>query len=147
MSDQDPSPLEGCAVTPLQTLQFKHRYTWLRLIQELKDGVIIRQVSLPLGGCNLGVNMGRYRVHGRRLVVSGCLASAAAASCLGDDPVKGFEGAHPARQEVPALETGGQVAGAVSLQHREMLLPTNHRPIKFDTSELFNHSWMTMKVA
>lgn len=146
MSDQDPSPLEGCAVAPLQTLQFKHRYTWLCLIQVLKDVVIIRQVSLPLGGCNLGVNRDRYRVNGRRLVVSGCMASAAAASCLGDDPVKGLERAHPARQEVPALETGGQVARAVSLQHREMLLPTNHRPIKFDASELFNHSWMTLEV-
>lgn len=85
----------------------------------LQRRVVVSELGLPQRRRLLPVHTGRARSFPSPDLDLGLglAGSPAVRRRPGDQPVQRFEGAHPARQEVPRLELGGQAAGAASLHH------------------------------
>ena len=119
-------PLQRRAVAALQSPQPEHGDPRRRLIQVGQRRAVVRRLRPRLRPAR-HIRLGRQRRRGGRGFHSSrpspafrpppLRARRAARRRLDDAAVQRLEGAHPRRQEVPALERGGQVARAARLQH------------------------------
>lgn len=115
MRIQTSEPLQWSAVAPLQPSQLKNTDAWPDFIYLLHRRVVVSQLRLPQRRLLLLVRTGPgLSFPSSTLSLSG---STAGGRHPRDQPVQRLHGAHPARQEVPRLELGGQATGTVSLHH------------------------------